>query len=298
MPKSILTKRKSNDDDDEDFDEAPVVAPVLKKKPPHKKTIDPEQQDIEHEEESSPPLKKNSKKKTVPCPDPEPDDDEVDDAGGDEGDSDETLNKKRKAKMRRNKKAKLVGYRSLARSAGYIDRIKGDTMTVSGVDGIHCLTSISDAKRLMRFTPAAAGSTNFGLEEYTKRHGLFEQGIPNSAARETQARCDAALRSAMNQAVMRAAETGKKTISASLMMSVLRPYSDKMLFTAVVPPIGLIRHAQDEGVLAATEKDKEMKIEEKKENIKTKQICEAFVKKEEERKAARRKLAVPTQANI
>eukprot|EP00966_Prymnesium_polylepis_P302178 6981820-Prymnesium_polylepis.1 len=76
----------------------------------------------------------------------------------------------------------------------------------------------------------------------------------------------------MNQAVLRAAETGKKTISASMMMSVLRPHSDKMLFTAVVPPICLIRHAQDEGVLNATEKDAEMKAGEKKENVKTKKM--------------------------
>ena len=92
----------------------------------------------------------------------------------------------------------------------------------------------------------------------------------------------------MNQAVLRAAETGKKTISASMMMSVLRPYSDKMLFTAVVPPIGLIRHAQEEGILNATEKDGAMKAEEKKENTKTKQIAETYEKAEADRLAARR----------
>ena len=71
-------------------------------------------------------------------------------------------------------------------------------------------------------------------------------------------------------------------------MSVLRPYADKMLFTAVVPPIGLIRHAQDEGILNATEKDGQMKADEKKENVKTKKICEDYEKAEQERLTARR----------
>lgn len=300
MPKSTPSKRKQAEDEyDEDVDDTPAPAPVglpkpsgSKKKSSKKPTEDdPEQQEIAHEDEESeqaqppPPPKKKKAKKAAPEPEPE---EEEEDDEADEEEDEAAIKKKAKAKMKRNKKAKLVGYRSLARSAGYIDRVKGDTVSVSGIDGTSCLISIADAKRLMRFTPTTAGSTNFGLEEYSKRHDLFKNGVPASAARETQARCDAALRAAMNQAVLRAAETGKKTISASMMMSVLRPYSDKMLFTAVVPPIGLIRHAQDEGVLNATEKDAEMKAEEKKENVKTKKICEDYEKAEQERLTERR----------
>jgi hypothetical protein len=306
MPKPTPSKRKQADEDDEDVDDTPAPAPVglpkpsgSKKKSSKKSTEDDpeqqEQQEIAHEDEEfeqaqpPPPPKKKKAKKAAPEPEPEPEEQEDDDeAEADEEEDEATIKKKAKAKMKRNKKAKLVGYRSLARSAGYIDRVKGDTVSVSGIDGTSCLISIADAKRLMRFTPTTAGSTNFGLEEYTKRHDLFKNGVPASAARETQARCDAALRAAMNQVVLRAAETGKKTISASMMMSVLRPYSDKMLFTAVVPPIGLIRHAQDEGVLNATEKDAEMKAEEKKDNVKTKKICEDYEKAEHERLTARR----------
>jgi hypothetical protein len=288
MPKATASKRKQTEDDD--VDDVPEAAPVVLPKPSggkkksNKKTEDePEKQEIAQEEDEAPPVpaKKKSKKKAAE-PEPEPEEED-----GNDEDDEETNRKKNRAKMRRNKKAKLVGYRSLARMAGYNDRIKGDTVTAAGIDGMSCLTSISDAKRLMRFTPATAGSTNFGLEEYTKRHGLFKNGVPASAARETQARCDAALRAAMNQAVLRAAETGKKTISASMMMSVLRPYSEKMLFTAVVPPIGLIRHAQDEGIIKATESDVQAKAEEKKENLKTKKIWEDFEKSENERLAAR-----------
>lgn len=298
MGKSTPSKRKQADEDDEDVDDTPAPAPVglpkpsgSKKKSSKKPTEDEtEQQEIAHEDEAfeqaQPPPKKKKAKKAAPEPEPE-EEEEDDEAEADEEEDEATIKKKAKAKMKRNKKAKLVGYRSLARSAGYIDRVKGDTVSASGIDGTSCLISIADAKRLMRFTPTTAGSTNFGLEEYSKRHDLFKNGVPSSAARETQARCDAALRAAMNQAVLRAAETGKKTISASMMMSVLRPYSDKMLFTAVVPPIGLIRHAQDEGVLNATEKDAVMKAEEKKENVKTKKICEDYEKAEQERLTAR-----------
>ena len=67
-------------------------------------------------------------------------------------------------------------------------------------------------------------------------------------------------------------------------MSVLRPYAAHMLFTAVVPPLGLIRHAQEEGVLGATEGDKLQRAEEKKEKIeedkkKMKEVKESVQKK-------------------
>eukprot|EP00966_Prymnesium_polylepis_P136715 3158897-Prymnesium_polylepis.2 len=39
-------------------------------------------------------------------------------------------------------------------------------------------------------------------------------------------------------------------VTASTMVAVLRPYVDRMEFTAVVPPLGLIRYAQREGLLS------------------------------------------------
>jgi SNF2 family DNA or RNA helicase len=139
--------------------------------------------------------------------------------------------------IRRKKKARLVAYRALAIQAGYN----------RGVDTTQCLLSSSDAVRLMTFLPQTPDSTSFGYKEFEQRHATFAQGIPASAAKESQIRCDAILRSTLNEAVLRTIEAGKKHVRASTMRSVLRDYTHRMMFTSVVPPLGLIRFAQDRG---------------------------------------------------
>lgn len=152
-----------------------------------------------------------------------------------------------------------------------------------------CLLSNSDAKRLMTFVPATPGATSYGLSEFTLRHNLFAKGVPASTARATQVRCDAVMRAVMNQAVLRIADSGKKQVNASTMAAVLRPYAERMELTSVVPPLGLIRYAQKQGVLSNTSKDKERTKEEKQLNEKTKDIAEAWRleknKRAEERRA-------------
>ena len=302
MTKTAATSKRKQAEEDDDETPAPASASLLfkstgNKKKPNKKSAapyeEPAKQEIAHEDGEHEPARSPKKKAKSKHREPEPEPEAEEEVDGEvQEDDEETTRKKAKANTRRNKKCKLVGYRNLARIAGYIDRVKGDTVTVSGIDGTSCLTSIADAKRCMRFTPATAGSTNFGLDEFSKRHELFKNGVPTSAARPTQVHNDIILRSITNNLVLLAAETGKKTISASMVMSVLRPYVANMLFTAVVPPIGVIRHAQDEGVLAATEQDAQMKVNEKKENAKTKQIAEAYEKSEQERLAKRKAVNV------
>ena len=314
MPKSAEPKSaKSKKTEEEDMDVEEQPAPKSKKaKTPKPAQPEPEPQ----EEEVYVPAPKKAKKakkikKAEPEPEeeepepeeeepepeeeePEPEEEEDEDEEEEDG---ETSRKRRISAMKRKKKAKLVGYRSLARSAGYIDRLSGDTVTTSGVDSISSLLSVADAKRLMRFVPATPGATSFGLDEFSKRHDLFKQGVPASTARETQARCDSALRSVMNQVVLRAAETGKKNVTASMMASILRPYAENMLFTSVVPPTGLIRYAQDEGILSTVEADKKMREDEKKENSQAKKIASEWTTSEEKRlEAARAKRAGATAA--
>jgi hypothetical protein len=309
MPKSTEPKSgKSKKTEEEDMDVEEQPAPTPKPAPKSKKAKSPkptepqpEPQEEEVAEPSPEPAPKKAKKakkaepvpEPVPEPEPEPEEEEEEEEEEDE----ETSRKRKISSMKRKKKAKLVGYRSLARSAGYIDRLSGDTVTTSGVDSISSLLSVADAKRLMRFVPATPGATSFGLDEFSKRHDLFKQGVPASTARETQARCDSALRSVMNQVVLRAAETGKKNVTASMMASILRPYAENMLFTSVVPPTGLIRYAQDEGILSTVEADKKMREDEKKENSQAKKIASEWTTSEEKRlEAARAKRAGATAA--
>jgi len=163
--------------------------------------------------------------------------------------------KARIAASKRSKIKKSIAYRKLAREAGYHGG--------SGIDGGNvCLLSLSDAKRMMRFYPPNAKETSYDDEEMNKRKQLANYSVPPSAARETQVRADALLRKVMNEVVLRAIETGKKTVTAYDMMCVLRPYSEKMMFTSVLPCTGQIRHAQNEGLLKCPVDDFKKKEEE------------------------------------
>lgn len=216
---------------------------------------------------------------------------------------DPELSKKQKqALTKKRKKAKLVGYRSLSKSVGYIDTTQDGGSIVMGKDCVASLLSEADAKRLMRFVPATPGSTGFCGDEFVRRLELFKSSVPSSAARETQARCDAALRSVMNQAVLRSVESGKKVISASTMASVLRPYVANMNYTAVVPPIGLVRFAQDTGILGPPDDaDAKKRADEKKLNAANKKAYNDFIDTREKTtaaKRAKRALAQDAQAAV
>jgi hypothetical protein len=200
----------------------------------------------------------------------------------------------RRAQTRRSRKAKLVGYRQLAKDVGYMG--VEDGVLASNADSTHALLSIADAKRLCAFVPCTPGATTFTTAEFERRHGLFQKGVPRSAARETQARADVVLRNIMNEVVLRASEAGKTGVTASMMLSVLRPYQSRMMFTAVQPPLGLIRHAQDNGVLTSTEADEKLRAEEKAAAATHKKMHEQFLKSEQDRKDAKREAKAAKEA--
>tara|TARA_Y100000389_G_scaffold196735_1_gene230158 strand:+ start:1359 stop:2291 length:933 start_codon:yes stop_codon:yes gene_type:complete len=218
---------------------------------------------------------------------------------GDEGEPEEQdPDAARKRKMMRNRKAKLVGYRNLAKAVGYLDKCSDDAMGSAGLDAQACMISLADAVRCHRFVPATAGATTYGIDEYSKRHALFALGVPATAARESQVNLDLVLRSAMNEATVRAMEAGKKTISASIMQSVLRSAADNMLFTAVVPPLGLVRFGQSKGLLSSSEVDNAKKQEEKAEASKAKKMAAEYDKTTEERRAVVRKVRAAKKAAL
>lgn len=277
MPPKAKSKKSSQEDDDPDVDDTTLVPKLSKKK---------------DAAASMPPKKKTKTTAAAVAADPEPEEDPEEEQD-EEPDEEEEISTEEKAKLtkaltKKRKKAKLVGYRLLAKTAGYVD---------TGREGIHsttidCLGSLlseADAKRLMRFVPATPGSTGFVGGEFMRRMTLFKSSIPAGAARETQARCDAVLRSAMEQAVLRSVEAGKKTVSASTMASVLRQYAANMEFTAVVAPLGLVRYAQDIGIInASPEEELKKRTDEKKENAANKKAYSDYVDSIEKEKATKR----------
>ena len=136
-------------------------------------------------------LKKAKVAAAAVASDPEPEEDPDEQAGEEEaGEEEAEVSPEEKAKLqkaltKKRKKSKLVGYRLLSKTAGYVD---------TGPIGVHsttndCLGSLlseADAKRLMRFVPATPGSTGFAGDEFMRRLDLFKNGVPSSAARETQ----------------------------------------------------------------------------------------------------------------
>ena len=218
---------------------------------------------------------------------------ERDEASEDEAEQDEPTEeqlKKRKAALsKRRRKAKLVGYRSLSKTAGFFDKsLKAEDACADARDGLQSLLTLSDAKRLMSFTPATPGAVGFRKQEFADRLSISKQGVPASAARQTQARCDIILRAVVTKCVMAMIESGKKTITPSMVQSVLRPYTTALELTAVVPPIGLVRHGQDKGILQSPEWDLETRQSDKKEAAENKKVFMEHASQEEKRKQAAR----------
>jgi len=226
--------------------------------------------DPEYVEESD---KKKRKKRTV---EPEPEEPEVDDEAGEApaDPNDEEAKRKRLTKLRQNKRAR--GYRAKAKQSG-------------GEDLLATCISAADAKRLMQFAPEVLSKSTFTKEECLMRMGLGKESVPQSAARETLVRVEAVMRHVMKEAVMRASENGTQGVDAKAMHAVLRRYQPEMLFTAVLPPKGLVRHAQNEGALVRTDFDTDEKrtAAEKKENKELHAEAQANEKAMKALKAAR-----------
>ena len=192
---------------------------------------------------------------------------------------------------KRKKKARLTGYRKLAAAVGYH---RGNDVDASrGLDAGLCLTSKADAKRLCTFVPITTDKANYTQAEVYQRLELRKLGgLSSDALRETQVRIDHVLKETMNRATLRITETagGSKTITAQTMLSVLRPYAEKMQFTSAVPPLGVVRHAQAESILSFSDQDKDKEEDEKKahkDNRAKFEKWEVDVEKQREKRRAR-----------
>lgn len=225
---------------------------------------------------------KKQKKAAQPAPEPEPE--EVEDAEEEGAEEEEAVDEDAAKRLTRRRQAKRAsGYRAKATECGF--RKASGVVAASGVDAYACALSLAEAKRLMRFVPEVLNKSSYDKSECAMRMKLSQESVPPSAARVTQARCEAALRKIMNEATLRAAERGVTKIDAATVQAVLRPYQFGMTFSSVVPPKGLIRHAQKEGVLTANLADEESAEKESAEN---KELV-AAAKKISDDEAARKK---------
>lgn len=193
-----------------------------------------------------------------------------------------------KARLRRRREHKRVsGYRSKAQECGFLP--SAGVAGAGGTDALMSALTIADAKRLMRFYPEVLSKSSYDKAECAARMSLSREQVPASAARETQARCEAVMRKMMNEAVLRTAEKGAMRIDAATMMAVLRPFHYLIEFSSFLPAKGLVRHAQSSGVLSATTADEEASEQEKLDNRELSNVAKKMDKDEMNRKEAFKK---------
>lgn len=226
--------------------------------------------------------KKQKKNQEVEEDDP-PDNDPEETGPQNEGEDDPEKRKKRLKVMREHKK--VSGYRAKARECGFD---KAGLVSASGVDSYASCLSLADAKRLMRFVPEVLNKCSYDKDECAERMELSYESVPASAARETQARCEGMLRHISNEAVLLAVSTGKMRIEADTIHSIIRKYAPGMTFSAILPPKGLLRHAQESGVLSSLTQDVEAKQGDDSENKTLVAAAKKLEKKEVDRKARKK----------
>jgi len=269
MPKSAgISKKSKKRAEPEDEEETMGDAPV---------------EDEEAEERAAQRKQKKQKKKAAP---PVEEDDEPPNEEDDEEEEDDgTEEEKEKKRLRRKREYKKVsGYRAKAAECGF--KKANGVIAAAGPDMFASALTPADAKRLMRFVPEVLNKSSYDKNECAARMKLSQESVPGSAARETQARCEAVLRKIMNESVLRSVEKGTMRVDAATVQSVLRPYQYNMSFSSVLPPKGLIRHAQGEGVLNANAQDEANLEQETKDNKELQNAAKALDKAELARKEA------------
>lgn len=157
--------------------------------------------------------------------------------------------KKEGDKLRNSKKAQRVkGYRKMSKAAGYGYDKDGSTNVISqGIDSLQSLISMSDALRLAQFSPFTPDGVSYADVEFEERMQGILSTLPQSAARQVVANADAVLRFAVNKCVSDTMlSRGAQRVQPSSAVTLLKPYADRMSFSSVLVPPGLVKYAKDE----------------------------------------------------
>ena len=198
--------------------------------------------------------------------------------------------------------ARLSGIRKAALKAGYSRRQNTSRFEARGLDIEQSLLTSADIQRMARSIPLNFDKGSYSPEENAMRLDLINDKLPIGAAREITAFVEPFFRSVMNECVERQARLKTSRISPSTMYSTLKKYADLGVFTALVPPKGLVRFGKEEGVgvdyprakepkelMAATDEDKKAWKLEKKANKAAAENLEEMVQAQVAEKAERKK---------
>lgn len=173
--------------------------------------------------------------------------------GGEEEPNENALKRATKAVRRKKENKRCSGYRGIATDCGFAAGT--GPIAASGLDMPAVALSIQSTKRCMQYVPEVFKGGSFRKEEGTLRLSLSTESVPTKSVRVAQGNMESVMRHLMNEIVFGAVERGVCRIDAAAVQSVLRRHQNGLHFTAVTPPIGVIRHAQREGLLGANASD-------------------------------------------
>lgn len=144
--------------------------------------------------------------------------------------------------------ARLGGIRKAALKAGYSRRQNASRFETRGLDIEQSLLTTADIQRMARSIPLNYDKGSYSPEENAMRLSLMHDTLPVGAAREIVAFVEPLFRNVVGECVDRQARLKTSRISPSTMHAVLKKYADLGVFTALVPPAGLVRFAKEQGV--------------------------------------------------
>ncbi len=245
----------------------------------------PAEEEEEEQQEQAKADKKQKKRKKAPEPPPEPEEEEEEEGEEEEEEVDDA--KRRKSVKNKKQRQKAANYRKVARKCGFLQGAGPNGS--GGLDSTHFTVTLADAKRLAQYVPHDFSKGSFGKEEAEARMALTQERLPSAALRVVQSRSETLMRNILNQSVLRMLEGGNRMgLDAPTVLSVIRPYAQNMSFTAVVPPKGLIKYAQKEGIIGSTPADEQEADADDKEAKEIAKASKALLKKMAEEKAARK----------
>lgn len=237
--------------------------------------------------------KKKKKRKAEREPEVEPEAEEQEgvedqqDEGDDDDDGNEEHKDSKQTLKNRKRRSRSIRFRNVAKKLGYSSN--GGPIAASGADAAFFAITQADVKRLMASVPHDFSKGSYSKSETEARIALSEESLPASVLRVAQSRIEPLLRNIVNEATLRMIETSsRQSLDAATVLSVIRPYTSSMMFTAVQPPKGLIKYAQKEGVLGATEADREAADDDDTESKDIAKFAKKIAKKKAEEKTARK----------
>jgi len=164
------------------------------------------------------------------------------------GEDEEKVASARKALTTARKGQKLSGMRKSALKAGFSRRQNPSRAEVRGLDIEQSLLTPSDIVRLATALPLNMAKGSYDETELNMRMELMNEKIPIGSAREIIAFLEPHYRGVITDCVERQSRTKTQRITASTMGAALKKFNDLGVFTAVVPPEGLVRFGKEDGV--------------------------------------------------